>query len=311
MFTSERLKGIDVFVAVSQTGSFTSAADKLSVSNSAISKSISRLERRLSVKLFHRTTRRLSLTEAGKVFYKTCSRVLDKLEQAEHTLRNEQGEVAGRVRIDLPASYGRRHALPAILNLVDIYPDLQPHISFTDQFVDLLVQDIDVVVRIGWPDPWLEGVRHHQFGSERLVYCAAPSYLNDHPAPSSFDELEAHHLVLYGRTDGVLSPWYLGDGSTGERQRRSMPARLAAGDGEGVMISVLAGFGIAQLPTWLIQEYLDRGALIQVLPELASKGRPMHLAWLKRSESLPRVEAVVGWLKQKLTDPCPSNPDYS
>ncbi|MFK3724304.1 LysR substrate-binding domain-containing protein [Pseudomonas monteilii] len=76
------------------------------------------------------------------------------------------------------------------------------------------------------------------------------------------------------------------------------------------MISVLAGFGIAQLPTWLIQEHLDRGALIQMLPELAGKGRPMHLAWLKRSESLPRGEAVVGWLKQKLTNQCQSDPDY-
>jgi DNA-binding transcriptional LysR family regulator len=112
MFSSERLKGIDLFVCVADLGSFTAAAERLNLTGSAISKGIARLESRLQVRLFNRTTRRLSLTDAGETFYRTCTSVLGELEEAELAMQVENAEPRGRVRIDLPAAYGRLHALP-------------------------------------------------------------------------------------------------------------------------------------------------------------------------------------------------------
>lgn len=175
MHSSERLKGIDVFVAVADLGSFTAAAGRLSLTSSAVSKSIARLEARMGVRLFERTTRRLSLSEAGVVFYRTCTSVLADLEEVEHTLATTGNEPHGRVRIDLPASYGRLHVLPLILAFTRQHPLLQPHVSFSDRFVDPVQEGIDIVVRIGGPDTWPAALGHQYFGAQRLMFCAAPT----------------------------------------------------------------------------------------------------------------------------------------
>ena len=138
MFSSERLKGLDVFVCVAETGSFTAAAERLNVTRSAISKAITRLEARLDTRLFNRTTRRLALTDAGVRFYRTCTNVLGELEEAELSLHAHNTEPMGRVRIDLPAAYGRLHALGVILRCVEAHELLVPHISFSDRYVTRL-----------------------------------------------------------------------------------------------------------------------------------------------------------------------------
>ena len=134
MHSSERLKGIDVFVAVADSGSFSAAAERLNLTGSAVSKSVARLEERLGTRLFNRTTRSLALTDAGVLFYRTCTSVLSELEEVEHALVSEEHELHGKVRIDLPASYGRLHVLPLIMDFVRLHPMLQPHISFTDRW---------------------------------------------------------------------------------------------------------------------------------------------------------------------------------
>ena len=154
MFSSERLKGIDVFVCVADLGSFKAAAERLHLSASAVSKSVARLEARVQARLFERTTRRMALTEAGSAFYRTCSGVLAELEEAELALNAQHGEPQGRVRIDLPAAFGRLHALPAILACVQAHGLLLPHITFSDRFVDPVESGIDLFVRIGGPPLW-------------------------------------------------------------------------------------------------------------------------------------------------------------
>jgi DNA-binding transcriptional LysR family regulator len=153
MTPSERLKGIDVFVSVVERGSFASAADRLNLTSSAVSKSIARLEKRLQSRLFARTTRKLALTDAGKLFYDTCTRVLADLEEVETLIGAEYVEPTGRVRIDLPASFGQLHALPVILDFIAGHQLLMPHISMSDHFVDLVEERIDIVVRIGIRGP--------------------------------------------------------------------------------------------------------------------------------------------------------------
>ena len=301
MFASERLKGIDVFVCVADVGSFAAAAARLNLSSSAISKGMARLEGRLQTRLFHRTTRRLSLTDAGAAFYRTCSGVLADLEEAELALSAEATELRGRVRIDLPASYGRLHALPVILKFVEDHALLLPHVSFSDRFVDPVELGIDLLVRIGGPDTWPSALGHRFLGNERLIFCAAPSYLRQHGVPQLEADLAQHSCVVYGRSDGLVNPWLFAGAQPGDLERRVVPGRMAVGDAESQAIAVSRGHGIAQLPTWLVSQQLDASTLVEVLPQLATDGLPINLVWLKSRQGLPKVSALLDALAACLT----------
>lgn len=301
MYTSERLKGIDVFVLVADLGSFTAAAERLHLTTSAISKGIARLEGRLQTRLFDRTTRRLSLTDAGTQFYRTCIGVLADLEEAELSLHTQSSELAGRVRIDLPASYGRLHVLPVILQFVQQHPLIQPHISFSDRFVDPVLEEIDIVVRIGGPDVWASALGHRYFGDQRLIFCTSPAYLSKKGMPTTDRDLEHHDCIVYGRSDGTVSPWHFAAGEAGDADRRVMPGRIALGDGEAQVAAIVAGNGIGQLPTWLIKHALEQGDLVEVLPHLATEGLAMNLVWRKSRQSLPKVSALLEALAAALT----------
>ena len=273
MFASERLKGIDVFVCVADSGSFRAAAERLNLTASAISKGIARLEGRLGVRLFQRTTRRLALTELA--------------------MQADNAEPQGRIRIDLPAAFGRLQALPVILQFVQKHALLLPHISFSDRFIDPVEEGVDIVVRVGGPDIWPAALEHRFLGRERHVFCAAPAYLSIHGTPVTDRDLEHHQCVAYGRADGTVSPWNFAGSRPGEIERRVMPARYIVGDGEGQVMTVLAGCGIAQLPTWLIKQHLADGSLVQVLPHLASEGLAINLVWPKSRKALPKVSALL------------------
>lgn len=301
MFSSERLKGIDVFVIVADMGSFTAAAERLNLTNSAVSKSIARLEGRLGIRLFQRTTRRLSLTDAGETFYRTCTAVLSDLEEVEIALTSTQTEPQGKVRIDLPASYGRLHVLPLILDFMKQHPRLSPHVSFSDRYVDPVHEGIDIVVRIGGSDAWPASVGHQFFGTQKLIFCASPDYLQRYGRPESEADLDGHRCVGYGQNDGMAIPWYFKGRQPGDMERRIMHPHIAVGDGEGEVMAVLAGMGIAQLPTWLVQVHLNSGKLVEVLPHLASEGTPMNLVWLKSRDALPKVSALLAYLGANLT----------
>lgn len=300
MNASDSLKGIDVFVSVAMLGSFSAAAKRLGLTNSAISKSIARLEQRLDTRLFNRTTRRLSLTDAGAQYYRTCSEVLGCLEEAEQVLKTENAEPHGKVRLDLPASFGRLHVLPLMLDFLHEHPLLLPHITFSDRFIDPVDQGIDIVVRIGAPDAWPALLGHKFLGAQRLVFCASPGYLAAHGTPRQAHELADHACVLYGHENGSVTAWSMA-GEQGNVDRHVMPGRIAIGDGEGQLMAALAGLGITQLPTWLVDKHLQSGALVEVLPELAVHSLPINLIWLKSRQSLPKVKALLSVLGACLT----------
>lgn len=300
MYSSERLKGIDVFVCVADEGSFTLAADRLHLTVSAVSKSVSKLEKRLRIRLFDRTTRRLCLTDAGLEFYRACHGVLSHLEEVELSLHENQDELKGKIRIDLPAAYGRLHVLPIILRFCDEHPEIEPLITLSDRFVDPVYERIDVIVRTGGSGIWHEGLGHHQFGIQRLIFCASPDYLSKYGIPRNEQELRAHGCILYVRGDSFVHPLHFSEPQNGN-VLRPIPGKIAIGDSEGQLLAVLMGKGIAQLPVWLVQEHLESGKIQQVLPELETDGLPMNLAWLRNRERVPRVNALVQLLKKTLT----------
>jgi len=296
---SERIKGIDVFVATADAGSFTTAAERLNLTASAVGKAVARLEGRLGKRLFDRSTRRLALTDAGSAFYRICVRVLDELEAAEKLLSAEVPEPAGRLRIDLPVTFGQHQVMPLILQFSQRHPAVQAHISFTDRFVDILDEGIDLAVRIGGPDVWPASLGHAHLGTEELVFCAAPSYLARQGTPATPDDLARHDLVMYGRAEGSASPWLvpLDDGRV---ERRMADARLVVGNGEAQLAAVVAGAGIAQMATWLAGERLRSGQLVQVLPDHSTDGLALHLVWPRSKRLLPKVDGLIAHLARHL-----------
>ena len=300
MSTAERLKGIAMFVAVANAGSFTAAAERLNLSSSAVSKGIARLENRLGTRLFERTTRSLALTESGAAYYSVCTRVIGDLEEAETALAAQRAEPSGTLRIDLPTSYGRLHVMPQILAFVDQHPKLRAHISFTDRFVDLLEEGVDLTVRIGSVDVWPSALNHRCLGTERVIRCASPAYLAQHGTPHSIEDLAQHACVLYGKADGGISPWFFADGA-GKTQSRQISGRIVVGNAEAMVSAVMADSGIAQFATWLIKEQLQNGELVEVLPDLATEGLTLYLAWPRSREMLPKVHGLVELLSSVLT----------
>jgi DNA-binding transcriptional LysR family regulator len=289
---AERLKGLQTFVTVADAGSFTAAAERLNLTNSAVGKAIARLEGRLRKQLFDRTARRLALTDAGEVFYGVCVRVLDELEAAERLLAADDIAPAGRVRVDMPATFGRMHGMPALLAFAAQYPQVIPHVSFTDRFVDPVEDGLDLVVRIGGPDAWPAALGHRHLGNEELVFCASPGYLAQHGRPASVEALLAHAAVLYGRADGSTSPWLLQDGDA-PPVRQHVEGRIVLGQAEAQVVAVEAGLGIAQLATWLVERQLRAGTVVNILPQLATAGLPLHLVWQRSRQQAPRVQALI------------------
>ncbi|AQH01466.1 LysR family transcriptional regulator [Burkholderia sp. KK1] len=301
MHTSERLKGIDVFVCVVEAGSFTAAAERLSLTISAVSKGIGRLEHRLQVRLFDRSTRQLVLTDQGAAFYQTCVGVLADLESAEIALHTDLTEVRGKVRIDLPATYGRMHALSVILNLLSDFPLLAPRITLSDRMTDPVEEAVDILVRIGGSDIWPDEIGHHYIGNQRMIFCASPAFLLAHGTPTNLRELETLGCINYAKSDNSIAPLHFSGRKPGDASRRQLSGRIAIGDSEGQAVAAAAGHGIAQLPTWAVQRMLDDGDLVQVLPDFTTDGLPINLAWLKSREHLPKVRVLIEGLKEGLS----------
>lgn len=292
MFSSERLKGIDVFVCVAQYGSFTAAAEKMNLTASAVSKGIARLEKRLGARLFQRTTRTLALTDAGAAFLRTCTGVLADLEDAELSLQAENTEPRGRVRIDLPGPYGRMQVLPILLPWLQAHPLVVPHISFSDGHIDPFKEGVDIALRIGDGHAWPHTVEHRLLTREWHVFCASPAYLARHGTPLSDRDLEQHQCIAYGWVDGRISPWRYA-GEEGTTLHRPLTPQLVVGNGEGLVMAALAGCGIVELPSWLVKQQLQDGALVEVLPQLATPGFEVNLAWVKSRQDQPKVRVVL------------------
>ncbi|MEN2787293.1 LysR family transcriptional regulator [Sphingomonas qilianensis] len=296
MIPSERLKGIEAFVTTADAGSFTAAGARLNLTNSAVSKSVARLEARLGSRLFERTTRRLTLTDVGAAFYETCVRVLGDLADAEAVLAAHRSEIVGRLKVDVPVAFGRMQAMPLLLAFAERYPNLRPSITFTDRKVDIVEQGIDIAIRIGAVDRGVDtgadNLGHRHLGNERVIFCAAPAYLDRRGTPGSADDLAKFDCILYGRADGSTIAWRFADGAS-RVEERTLEPRIVLGSAEAQVGAVKARFGIAQLATWLIKDELQRGALVEILPTLATAGLPLHLVWPRSRQLSPKVNALL------------------
>lgn len=283
------LDGIPEFILAVQLESFTAAALQLGVTSSAVGKSVSRLEKRLGVKLLHRTTRKLSLTSEGDAYLATCLRIMEDLQETEGFLATGLVEPRGRLHIDLPAAIGRRHIAPILIDLARKHAQLDLTMTFRERTVDMVAEGIDLAVRIGdlKDDPELVARR---LGEQHLVICASPDYLRDRPQITEKTDLLEHDCIVSWRK-GLRATWLLkGEGGLEHQEIR---VRHELGDGDMLLRAVLDGCGLCQLPTWLIDEQLRSGELVTVLDRYAGARMPIHVIWPRTLYIQRKVRVII------------------
>ncbi|WP_039057307.1 LysR family transcriptional regulator [Enterobacter sp. Bisph1] len=290
--SDQRLKDILPFVASVEAGSFTAAAERLHLTGSAISKSIARLEARLGSRLLERTTRRLEVTDAGHAYYQTCIRILEELAEAESVLAAHRTIPSGRLRLAVPNTYGRLAVMPLLIPFCQHHAELDLSLTFSDRFVDLFDEGIDVAVRIGQTADMPASLGWKQIGREKMVFCAAPDYLQRAGMPQSETELMQHRAIVYERVDGSTKPW-LFTTADGHIQWRNVAYRMALGDVDAQVQALCAGLGVGQMPTWLVHRQIARGELQLILPHCQPPGLALTLVWPRRKQLLPKVDALL------------------
>jgi DNA-binding transcriptional LysR family regulator len=286
------LPSVAVFVAAARAGSFTAAADQLGVTKSAVGKTIARLEARLGVRLFHRTTRVTRLTPDGEAYFSACAAALEEIQAAETALSSAHQIISGRLRVNMPVAFGRQILLPLLLDIARPHPLLTLSLTFTDATIDPLTEDVDLVIRFGaLPDSGHIVARH--LVTQPRVICAAPDYLRDRGTPRTLDDLSGHRAIV-GSRNGPPSRWTVVDQEI--EQRIAPPSVHEMNDGEAMVDAAVGGLGLCQVPASLVRRYLQDGSLIAVLADYAPAPVPVNALWPKTAQLSPKVRYVVDQL---------------
>jgi len=291
----ENLDAMVVFARVVEAESFSGAARTVGLSKSAVSKQISRLEDRLGLRLLNRTTRRLSLTEAGAAFYQGCQRVVAEAEAAELAVTHLASAPRGRLRVSAPMSFGVRHVSPALPEFLRRYPELAVDLTLNDRIVDLVEEGFDVGLRIApLADSSLVARR---LAPSRAILAAAPAYLEARGVPRTLGELEGHTCLIYSyQVTGEA--WRLA-GPAGER-RLKVSGPLRVNNGDAILAAALGGLGIALLPCFISGEDLRAGRLVRVLPEWEAPPDSAVSAVYPAARHLsPKVRSFVDFLAER------------
>jgi DNA-binding transcriptional LysR family regulator len=293
----DRLTSMTVFVKAVELGSFAAAADALGLSAPMVGKHVRFLEERLGVRLINRTTRRQSVTAIGLEYYERCRLILAEAAAADALASAQLSEPRGKLRLTAPVHFGRRCVLPIVMGLVNRYPDLQLDLSLTDRLVDLAEEGFDLAVRTGITGD-LAAVAGRRIARQRMIVCAAPSYIEANGAPGTVEDLKRHIGVVYRRA-GIVPSWQF---SAGDRTSLDvLPAyRIIMDDLAAIADAVAGGAGLAWLPSWLIREQLEAGMLVEVLPQLSGFSYDVHTLWPSTPAMLPKVRVVIDALASAL-----------
>lgn len=284
--------GLAEFVRVVETRSFTKAGENLGRSPSAVSKAVSGLEDRLGVRLLHRSTRSLSLTADGELFYDHAVRALSEIETAARSLVDAATTPQGRLRIDAPIAFGRLHVVPLLRRYLETYPDVNVDIRLDDRMVDPVRDSVDVVVRIGELED--SSLISRVLAPTRLVLCGAPDYLDRAGTPSRIEDLAGHNCIT-----GRRSTWSLV--RNGQRTDVGVSGTVTTNSAEGLRHAALAGIGLVQVRTFAIWRDIERGALRQVMPDQIVADLPVCVAYANRRHVSPRVRSFLDFLISSVT----------
>ncbi|MFD1625436.1 LysR family transcriptional regulator [Azospirillum griseum] len=287
--------GIDEFVAVADTGSFSRAAERLRVSSSHISRSVARLEDRLQARLFYRTTRKVSLTESGRAFFARCQRLIDERDEAVLAVGDLQGggdgAMKGVLRMTCATAYGEQFVVPLINDLMERHPQLSVEIDLTNRPLDLVQEGFDLAIRLGrLGDSSLVATR---IAPRVMHLCAAPAYLARHGTPASLGDLGAHECLI-----GTADHWLFDE--DGRDWLFRPRGRWRCNSGHSVLDAALRGFGLCQLPDYYVKAPVADGRLLTLLPRHTPPNTAVWAVYPQKRHAPPKVRAAIRHLKEGL-----------
>ncbi|HEX7642177.1 MAG TPA: LysR family transcriptional regulator [Burkholderiaceae bacterium] len=297
----DRFEEMNVFLRVAETGSFTRAAEDLRLPRASVSLAVQQLEGRLGTRLFHRTTRRVQLTQDGQAMLERCRVLLYDLDEIEGLFQRDRAQVAGKLKVDVSSRTGRLLIAPALPEFFRRYPNIELELGMTDRLVDLVREGVDCAIRgaLTMEDSSLVSRR---IAECEIVNCASPGYIEEHGMPESIADLENHWIVNYvSSATGRLYPWeYLEDGVT---KTVPMKSRVTVNNAEAYMACCQAGLGLIQVPAHDVAGMLAAEGLVQVLP--AWRPAPMQVVALypHRRHLSRRVQAFIDWIEELMRHP--------
>lgn len=291
----DRFQQMQAFVAVVESGHFVNAAESLGLSKAAVSRAVGALESRLGVRLLHRTTRRLSLTGEGEIFYSRCRQLLMEVEAAEGEVSERGVDASGRVRVNAPVSFGIHHLAPLWAEFRAEHPRVELDVTLSDRVVDLVEEGYDLAIRIGRLSS--SSLVSRKLTSTRMVLCAAPDYLAEQGEPEHPEELAGRAVIAYSYlTSG--DDWTL-TGPEGAVKVRTRPV-MHSNNGETCIAAALAGQGIVLQPDFLVHPHLADGRLRELLPGWSAATLGIHAVYPSRRHLLPKVRALIDFLAARL-----------
>ncbi|WP_092230988.1 LysR substrate-binding domain-containing protein [Bradyrhizobium sp. Gha] len=288
------LSGVAVFVQVAELRSFVAAARVLGVSPSAVGKSVSRLEERLSVRLFHRSTRSIRLTQEGATFLDRCRRILSELKTAEAELSGARRTPRGRMRISLPLASGL--LLPMLADFMRQYSDIELDLDFTNKYVDLIEEGFDLAIRVGDLDD--SRLMARKCGSFRLILAASPDYLAKKGTPKIVSDLSAHDCLHFRYVrSGKIAKWPVPEDA--ETSLARLPARLISNENLMLIEAARAGLGIACIPDFTVDRHLRSGELARVLEKEVHREIVWWAVWPASPHVPPKLSVFLDFLTAK------------
>ncbi|MBM6550815.1 LysR substrate-binding domain-containing protein [Marinomonas ostreistagni] len=284
-------EGIAEFVTVADEASFTAAAKILDISTAQVSRKLTALEQRLGAKLVRRTTRHVSLTDVGIIYYQHCKQLLQGLEQADQAVINMSGVLTGHLKVTAASTYGEKRIAPLINDFMALHEQLTIELVLSNERLDLVRDGFDLAIRLGKLED--SSMIAKKLDTRVQHLCATPAYLEKYGTPTQLSQLQ-HHNCLLGSTDY----WRFCHG--GKHHKLHPKGTISCNNGNALLDATLKGMGLAQLPDYYVQDYLDRGELVTVLDEYREPEDGIWAVYPYSQYPSPKVTQLVDFLKHAM-----------
>ncbi len=291
----DRLEAMSVVIAVAETGSFSAASRRLRTPVPTVSRKVAELEARLKAELFQRSSRRMTLTDAGRSYIEACKRIIEQVDDAEREVSGEYRSPKGDLAVTAPWGLGHMHLLPIAAEFLNAYPDIALRLVLTDRVVDTVRENVDVAVRIGiLPDSSMIATR---IGSIRLVVCASPAYLAARGSPKEPGDLRNHECIT---VDDVAAPLTWKFVKDNRAIVTPIQSRLCVNTSEAAIQAAIAGVGLARVMSYKMEAARRAGTLAVLMDDLEQEPLPVHIVYARRKLVPLKLRAFLNWVTPRL-----------
>lgn len=293
----DRLQQFFIFTEVAKRQSFSEVAHRLDLPRSTVTSAIQQLETHYGVRLFHRTTRKVSLTQDGQRILPECQNLLFDYEQLEQLIQTQKQHYRGTLKISMPSRIVHQVIIPELSDFYHRYPDIHLQLNSSDDMTDLIEKGIDCVVRVGELDS--SSLIARLIGHLVMVNCASPHYIEQYGTPEQLEDLSQHKLINYAGAVGEKQGVFLHQDGT-----VMMDSALSVNNTEAYIAAANAGLGIIQLPYYDVQDKIEQGMLVEVLSAYSAPSLPLNILYPNRSYIPKRLEVFMSWVGEILNRKC-------